>query len=80
VNAKHDRVLGALAHLAHFTLLAGGHYRCLANLMRWSTHPAVNFHRGVEEALVGLAIGQRMAWLKQQLEIAVDGRTQPTPN
>jgi hypothetical protein len=68
------RVLGALAPRGPLSvvLLAGGHYRELAALVRWSWGPGVNFHRGVfvdvEEPLEGLGIGERLGWLKRELE------------
>ncbi|MDQ3934690.1 MAG: hypothetical protein M3340_08685 [Actinomycetota bacterium] len=50
---------------AAFTLLAGGHYRVLAEELRGGVYRA----RGpVHEPLRGLAIGKRMQWLKRELQ------------
>ena len=74
LEAWTSRVVSMLAHherAARVVLLAGGRYRQLAGTMRWSMHPAVNFHRGavaaVEEPLEGLGIGRRLHWLRLQL-------------
>jgi len=78
-DAWADRVTTSFAARergATVVLLAGGHYRRLAEVMRWSMHPAVNFCRGavaaVEEPLEGLGIGKRLQWLKGELGVVPD--------
>lgn len=67
---------------AHFTLLAGGHYRYLSGYLRWTMvdgyiGPLRGAVAGVDEPLEGLGIGLRMAALKYDLA-RIDGLTTST--